>query len=507
MSLSNEEIEKIKKLEEAIVHAFPDEQSLQRLIFYKFEGKLLNQITFGETYIDKVFNLIQLVLSQGKLDDLIKGAYEVKPDNPKLKEFYNKYFNILEKIGCVTDNSLFVSIWNELYAILNKNNLINSQLLTKVCRELLQNTTNDLLGNCLELSVDLNLTELREILIDKFPKRKDGVPTILEFAERLSSEVSQDLSTQLIALVKNIAEKLNIPLPIYNQIPLIKDGKHYYFLLIVATPKGKNQFQLGAELLLYNADKYQSCGGNILAEPIKCDFSKIKDKIREIVEICRALPDIKCPHIINIQLFLPCPYLGYNFDAEKIVIDSTRNDNIYLGKEHPFLVSPYERFSEKRYYNEFRLRWYDLTNHLDNNNFAKLMAVCQNVTSYDEQDLSEYELADQWVANNIIGLKIMGCWQEDQKKQDQLFWCVVKSGIPFVLWVRRNDLPNCHEQLNKWFNSHKCNTWQDLFDKVQQCRKKSSYRKQEELGCHLGILADHPGRIPAFFKQFIPVDQ
>lgn len=84
MDLSNKQL---KQLEGAILSAFPREQELERIIYYELDEKL-NQIAFGNTYRDLVFNLIMWAESQGKLDDLIKGAYDNKPGNSQLKEFY-----------------------------------------------------------------------------------------------------------------------------------------------------------------------------------------------------------------------------------------------------------------------------------------------------------------------------------------------------------------------------------------------------------------------------------
>lgn len=508
MSLSKEELEKLEQLQEAILHAFPDEQSLTEMIFFKFEGKQLNQLTWGETYSNKVFNLIQSVVSQGKLDDLIKGAYAIKPDNPKLKEFCNKYYtNILDLILPRHDNDL-ISIWNKLYEILeipHKENLIDNQLLTKICRETLQNSKNDSLGNCLELSGNLNLTQLQDILINKFPKRKDDVPTIVEFAERLSNEVNQDLSTQLMVWVKNIAIELKIPLPTYDKT----NYTNYYFLLVVANKTDKDQFKLTTELLSYNSSgNYKLCGGTELGfaddKPIECNLKEITGKIGGIIEKGFNLKLIKS--FPTIQLFINCEYLGYAFDSEEIMIDSDRKVTNYLGIEYPFLVSPYERFQNERHYRKFEARWDDLQKSTLTSNLINLISSLKDISS-DKENKYFKTLANKLQASKIVALKILGCWQDAQEIHDKLFYSLVQSGIPLVIWVRYNHLPDCEEQLDKLLNDANLNNCHNLFNKVYEIRQESYYEEKEKLGCHLGILADHPQRIPAFFEKLIPVGQ
>lgn len=497
MTLNGKDLE---ELIDAIISAYPRESDLEKIVRFDLNENL-SQISSGDNYDNLVFNLItQWAEPQGKLDDLIKASHKRNPNNLKLKEFYNRYYpnnpNILEKIGCSSDNSSLISIWNEVYEILNKNNLINDQLLTKICRETLQNTTNDLSGNCLELDGDLNLIQLREILINKFPKRKDDVPTIVEFAERLSSEVSQDLSIQLIALVKNIAKKLDIPLPTYNY------SNYYFLLLVVAHKIGEEQFRLTPELLSYNSSgNYKRCVGTELGfaddKPIKCNLKEITGKIGEIIQKCLNLQLIKS--FPAVQLFINCEYLGYAFDSEKIVIDPDRKDTNCIGIEYPFLVSPYERFTNPRHYLKFKERWNDLQSRLTSN-LINLLSPLQDVSIDIEKKYFE-TLANKWQASRIVGLKILGCWHDDQKIHDHLFYSVVKSGIPLVIWVRYNHLPDCEEQLDKLLNYPNLNNCHNLFNKVHEIRQKSYYEEKEKLGCYLGILADDPRRVPAVFRE------
>jgi V8-like Glu-specific endopeptidase len=84
MSLS---INQLEQLQKAILSAFPRKQALEMMVRYKLD-ETLEHIAFGDTHRDLVFNLIMWAESQGKLDDLIEGAYKTNDGNPQLKEFY-----------------------------------------------------------------------------------------------------------------------------------------------------------------------------------------------------------------------------------------------------------------------------------------------------------------------------------------------------------------------------------------------------------------------------------
>lgn len=409
------------------------------------------------------------------------------------------FFNAME-ISSGSSQFISNSEWNDLYFMLKQIN--NSQLITQVCIEALKNNRNDLLGNCLELSKNIELNDLKEILLNKFPRRSDSVPTIIEFAERLGNRVDQSLSDKLDRWIEPIARRLDIGLPTYSKFPLNNDI-YKYFLLITVIPKGRNQFELESDLLLYSSseDSYQPIPKFLSCEDrnvIECDFAEIKDKIFSLVKVCEGYLDL--PYSLNIELFLTYPYLGHAFDLEKIIIDQDRNSYSYLGREYPLLVSSYDRFSDRGYYNKFLLRWRAGIQNKLKPNLAEFIGSLQELEAYNHQNLDE--LANQWELEEIVGLKIIGCWYDREDVQEDLFSYIVKSGIPLALWSRCNDLPNCKKELNDLLTLEPLHSWHDLFEKVWKCRKKA-YKNPGNLGYHLGILSDDPQRIPSHFKPLI----
>ena len=504
----------IKNLVDAIVNAYPTKTQLKMMIIYGFgTDEQLTAIMGGDNLKEIVFNLIyEWAIPQDKIEALIEQAYKQNKDNPELKKIYQNFcqklkpsvFSIME---FSEDDSLpiYIREWNELYLILKRIN--NNQLITQVCNQTLKNSQNDLLGNCIELSQNINLKKLKEILLNKFPKKNNDVPTILEFAERLSNKVEQQLSKQLDQWIKRIATRLKIDLPTYSDNSRLssEDKIYKYFLLITAIPKGKNQFELESDLLLYDSpeDSYQPIPKFLNCEErnlIKCDFTEIKNKISELIEICQQY--LQFPYILNVELFLTYPYLGHAFDLEEIVIDRKRKTSNYLGNQYPLLVSSYDRFNNKSFYNEFLLRWRTNVQEKLKPDLAKLIESLKEleVETYNHQSLDE--LAHQWRVEEVIGLKIIGCWSDVKEVQEELFYSLVRSGIPLALWSRCNNLQNGQQHFNNLLTSESLKTWHDLFEKIWTCRQKA-YKKPEELGYHLGILSDDPQRIPSNLKRLI----
>jgi endonuclease G, mitochondrial len=104
MKLSGDEI---KKLVKAIISAYPTKNHLEMMVQFELEENL-DAIAGGENVTDIVFKLLtRWAIPRGKIYQLILAAYEMNPDNPDLKEFYesvviNKRF-ITELSTTITD--------------------------------------------------------------------------------------------------------------------------------------------------------------------------------------------------------------------------------------------------------------------------------------------------------------------------------------------------------------------------------------------------------------------
>jgi hypothetical protein len=82
--------EQHRQLSEALDSAFPSKAALARMVRQQLNHKL-DAIATAGNLLDLIDNLIEWAESQGKLFDLIGGAYRQNPGNRDLSEFYESY--------------------------------------------------------------------------------------------------------------------------------------------------------------------------------------------------------------------------------------------------------------------------------------------------------------------------------------------------------------------------------------------------------------------------------
>ncbi len=83
-----------KKLQEALLSAFPDRGDLERMVAWGLD-KNLEAIAGSGPLDDVSFELIEWAESEGRTDELIKAAQEINPNNPDLVAF----IKMLEEAG------------------------------------------------------------------------------------------------------------------------------------------------------------------------------------------------------------------------------------------------------------------------------------------------------------------------------------------------------------------------------------------------------------------------
>ncbi len=74
-----------KKLQEALIEAFPKKSSLEQLLALEL-SKNLDAIAGGNSLEDIIFNLIKTVDSEGWIEDLIRAARKSNPGNKRLRD-------------------------------------------------------------------------------------------------------------------------------------------------------------------------------------------------------------------------------------------------------------------------------------------------------------------------------------------------------------------------------------------------------------------------------------
>jgi hypothetical protein len=79
--LSGEQVERLQK---ALLGAFPNRPGLRQMVRFKLEVHL-DEIAEGNDLSEVIFNLITWVETQGRLQELLLGACEMRPDNKDFK--------------------------------------------------------------------------------------------------------------------------------------------------------------------------------------------------------------------------------------------------------------------------------------------------------------------------------------------------------------------------------------------------------------------------------------
>ncbi|NJM17549.1 MAG: hypothetical protein HC907_01845 [Richelia sp. SM1_7_0] len=204
--------DKQEELYKALVDAYLTHKALQRMVKFKL-GENLESIAGRGKLEDVIFELTEWADSKGKesLEKLLKGAYEDNPDNEKLKKIYKEYYPFSP-----TERVISLIQWNELTLILSG---IDYCILEEICRKTLISITNNLEDNVPGIINIKNLLTVRDILLEKYPLRKDNIPTIVEFTERLTKykKIAEADRIKIKDWLNQITYEKGIKLPSYHE--------------------------------------------------------------------------------------------------------------------------------------------------------------------------------------------------------------------------------------------------------------------------------------------------
>ena len=498
MHLSGDEL---RKLRLAITSAYPSKADLMIMAREKLEVNL-DGVAGGKDDTEVVFNLIQWAESRGELEQLIESLCKERPKNEVFKKIKYKLFPNFFDHTDVKPNICAISTeqWRKLLEIIA---VINLDILKKICKDTLQNYSKyqDALGNCPELIQPKNLGIFKTILLEKYPKNDKGIPSLLEFAERLSKEeeISQNIRDELNNWVKTVAQELNISLPTYEIIQLSTTILNSY-LLITVTPNSTDTFYLQAELILNYLDKDTNTKPiklelNSDSPNIECSLSDIVDKICLFISLAKReyLPR---GYNLTIEIFLPLQFIDANLDLKDIPIGFDKQKP--LGNEYRFLVRSLERFTSNdgEYANRLYSKWDKFNYWIQNSSFHRdIQNKIHHISKVDDCNYDEIEV--ELEIKEKFGVKITCCLPENQFDKKDLFIAILRGGIPIFLWTRCN-LPNVDDDFNNLLKFDFFQNELTRIESVWKLRKLAHAKRDKEnhLGYHLGFLCDNPHRVP-----------
>ncbi len=502
MHLSGDEL---RKLRLAITSAYPSKADLKIMAREKLEVNL-DEVAGGKDDTEVVFNLIQWAESRGELEQLIESLCKERPKNEVFKKIKDELCPNFFDHTDVKPNICAISTeqWRKLLEIIA---VINLDILKKICKDTLQNYSKyqDALGNCPELIQPKNLGIFKTILLEKYPKNDKGIPSLLEFAERLSKEeeISQNIRDELNNWVKTVAQELNISLPTYEIIQLSTTTLNSY-LLITVTPNSTDTFYLQAELILNYLDKDTKTKPiklelNCDSPNIECSLSDIVDKIYQFISVTKTEylnKNQRNNYNLTIEVFLPLQFLDANIDLKNIPIGFNRQRP--LGSHYRFLVRSIDRFisNDGEYFNTLSLRWEQFNHWMQNISLHReIQNKIHHISKVDDCNWEEIEA--ELEIKEKFGVKITCCLPENQFDKEDLFIAILRGGIPLFLWTRCN-LPNVDDDFNKLLKVDFFQNELTRIESVWKLRKLAHAKRDKEnhLGYHLGFLCDNPHRVP-----------
>ncbi|NJN07460.1 MAG: hypothetical protein HC815_05525 [Richelia sp. RM1_1_1] len=479
-------------------------------------GENLESIAGRGKLEDVIFELTEWADSKGKesLEKLLKGAYEDNPDNEKLKKIYKEYYPFSP-----TERVISLIQWNELTLILSG---IDYCILEEICRKTLISITNNLEDNVPGIINIKNLLTVRDILLEKYPLRKDNIPTIVEFTERLTKykKIAEADRIKIKDWLNQITYEKGIKLPSYHEHKGQSGSKINSHLLITIEKESavSKNYILEAELIPNYQEENKYCqtvpivfdsDGSIL-----CPFDEVKNKIYDFIAKARTklIKEYRyINHNLIIELFVPIHCFKNSLELEEI--PAGNNQVKALGYQYQLVTRCLKRYliNEETNFGQFLTKleekWGTFQNLPQDDSFNR-KSQKQFVYLNDCNIGNEFAVANAW--EDKLALNITGCFSEIEN-HEIIFNCLLRAGIPISLWHNCPSL-TCDEirqKLEDILNLNSLIKTHILLKSIWRTRQKAHdefncQNQQVEainyFGYSLGLLYDHPYRVPTKFN-------
>ncbi|RCJ18357.1 hypothetical protein A6S26_28960 [Nostoc sp. ATCC 43529] len=438
-----------------------------------------------------------------KLDDDL-NSIEQKLNSPSI---YN-YTNISPPGFIFPDK-----YWETLVDIISQ---IDPDIRTQACNSTLKDITQDVRGSYPKIEELKKISILKKIFLKDYPFNNKDIPTIIEFAQRLSKyeEVDKSYRYELKEWIECVTRELNIELPNCDESKLAGTAQSY--LLIIVIPQGNDKFNLKSELIcnftnINDSPKHINLELESGISASKCSWNEIIDKIYSFIKISRNhLRDYE-DYNLTIELFLPLPYLDKSIDLEEIPIGF--GEKRAIANEYQFVIRSLERISEQdgHYLSLLHRRWKILTQFLDKkptlkNFYEKIEQIppkeksCYSNFTWETCNLKEFE--NNWDIKKSLGIQVTCDLPIDKEAKRKFFIALIRSGVPMSLWTRCSAIPNLETEFNEIFidETEIIADLNNLCESIWKLRRKAHAKQDEDkqnyLGYHLGFICDHPYRIP-----------
>ena len=456
MNLSREER---KEFHKALIDAFPEYTDLKMMVDLEFDLNL-EEIAGKDKLKSVIFGLIKWAESKGKLEDLIRGAYEENPGNTKLKEFIQrkKLIDILKPYFDEHKDKVIVAYKLSLPDIL---------------------TDKD--------KTPENAAELIYDSLQFPPQEKDKYSPLEKFVINLLLDESLNNTTGL-----EIWAKENIGEDRYKQkITELKEEKKqerrevYPGLFVAILQQGESY--IVKSWLNKDIDQSRSGKKSYYKQLTKNEQAEIKidRQLSKVPELVRDWIDNSGVDIKQIHVFLPYELMNHPVDSWKTI----DGDDETIGEFYEVIIRCSERMegTNPRIY-----RWKTKGSKLKNK-LNKLAADVFTPCCGDNHKIIENHCKQ----DDIIAVKITNVFQD--KQPGTMLW---KSAIPLALWIREKieDVSNENEldQLMGKSSSQQKERipLRDISKVVKKARLKYFASSTPHIGHSLCLLWDDPDLLP-----------
>lgn len=536
-----ERIEKIeylgnekKKLRIALMSAYPKYSDVNILVSDCFETPLNTFTSEIATHKQIVFELIEWAIRKNKLEMLIWEAFEENLDNLELRK-------IVYEICFVTKSQ-----WNNLCDLLKK--VYNKSLIKVACQKTFAKPLIDRDPRLLQLTRLDNFTEieaiLRQNLITNKEKGNMKIPSIVEFAHRLSVEKSQDIyniRNSLNEWVQTIANQLEIQIPTETTFltQSKEEEKHIQpYLLIVLEEILNNEILLRAEVIIkdQNQDKNLNLEEkNIYSEKgkirgikvkkssnCKDNWEKIGSVINDILSESSKYVDEFCQEQINcfyfqekfiIELFLPSQYF-VSIDINDLIININGRKRKIIS-EYMLNFRCLNRWIIYKENNQFLIslknNWKKLNRICQVNNKKDLISKNFEYYVYKTDECLDLERSLKSNKEKVALTVVSPLERKNTKFIENIMFAATICGIPFSIWTVNEYLINNKDKIScqklecyfKKFLLTKLDTnFNNFINRVIEYRRQIyDYEKTTYFGYGLLFSSENPELVPSDFDD------
>ncbi len=485
----------IEALEIALRDAF-SEEDLKRMLRLKLNQRW-NEIKTGETYADRIFNLIEWVESESNVEQFIWNAAGYKSNNLKIQRFIETHVSHLIEINV---EQLSTERFVELLTVLKRAPDFLS--IWEIGRRVLPEKIEIHRSSEIEVFEEAEvsnwfkcLTLLRFFLRD-YPEW-EGRPSLFEFVRRLSESSEPSMKAELRDWLgqdepRNLAE--------VNPGSGSGEGGLKAYLMLNLTPEEKSEIRVIATLYyVLPPEKPKQIPIHLDPESnqrgVLSTWKKIPKTINLFVN--KAVDELDTLvnrlgsnyYNLTIELFLPHQYWNEPIDGWE-VSDSLGNRPLltYCG----LVLRSQERVTNRHLKNAFSMSWHRAKRILDQ---ASLTSVQSEIEHLSQLNRLEFDILQETLKKRIA-LKVTCSLPQSEREKLKLLQALLRSGVPMAIWTRDCELSTDElaQQFDQFLTPNLlCNTC-DFIEAVRTQRALTF--DTTTWGRHLTVLWDDFERMP-----------